>query len=987
MGMKCLISSPNILSKFIYMNIFCAVYAKLFYTRSRFGVLTIILSLCILEVTAQPLRFDKLSISDGLSSNSVYSIFQDSEGVLWFGTLDGLNRYDGYSVTVYKHNNLKNNSISNNRVTMIYEDQQHQLWLYDEFSSTLINYVSTKDEFSTYHLDKTIGSELGPLDTVYEDKNNVLQIRSRGGYRLRYNRANNIFEFSKGDSTKTGWHKKKEWEKLLTAFNQHLLSSRSAFNSSTITISRIFRDSNNRYWIGTRYDGLYTAVEQNGEFHFFSHLHTTEKFKTVSSEDIFDIYEDQSNVVWIGTKNNGLYRYSPHKYKFRYIEEVQLNTGAFQLGTIRAIAQDANKNIWIGTNERGLLKIDVGKGASKLFTNNATDPHSIGHNFIRSLWVDPEQNLWVGHYKGFSRYRESSGDFTQYYPKGVSNKDARIYDFKKGKDKSVWMAGWDLILNFNPNTNQSKIISRSDSTELDFSSENIRDLELDDQQQLWIAVGEKGMALFDKTKKSFNMFRYEPENANGLPSDNIFDVFEDSYKNIWLATADGLCLFNLPEMTFQTYTVNDGLPSNFVYGMMEDSNRRLWLSTTKGIARFDLSTKTFKNYDSGDGLPSNEFSENAFYQNPEGAMFFGGINGVTIFHPDSVPDNTTPPKVAITSMRFASESTEEPNIKHGILKNEEFTLAPEQRSISFEFIAFHYVNPLKMKYAYMLEGFDNTWTYRDANVRFANYTNLEPGTYYFKVKAANSDGVWSKEYAKVKFTITEPFYYTWWFISTTMLAIVVSSILFYRKRIAFVRKQQSMKAIQLESELNFLKSQVNPHFLFNTLNNIYALCQVNSKNAAPMVGKISEMMRYMIYDCNSDFVPIQKEIEYMQNYIDLNQLKSNRRLNAFLHIQGNPEGLKIAPLLLINFLENSFKHGDINLNGYGYIRAELIIKEKALSLKIQNSFREKSISDNNHGIGLENVKHRLTLLYPNRHSLRITKNNRIFEIELNLQLN
>ncbi|HTJ52078.1 MAG TPA: two-component regulator propeller domain-containing protein [Cyclobacteriaceae bacterium] len=939
-----------------------------------------------------------MSIADGLSSNSVYTIFQDSYGVLWFGTIDGLNRYDGYSITVYRHNNLKKSSLSNNRVTLIYEDRQRQLWLYDEFSSTLIRYISAKDEFKTYYLDKVVNNDLETLDSIYEDKSGTLFVQSNTGFNLRYDKEKDRFEALKRDSIPgtaiVDWTKKKEWQKLLTAFNQYLLNSGSTFNTKNIVVNKIFRDSENRYWIATRLDGLYSVTEKNGSFQFTSHLHTSEKFELINSDDIYDIYEDQSNVVWIGTKNNGLYRYSRYKYKFEHIEDIQLSDRTFHLGTLRAITQDADKNIWVGTNDRGLLRIDATKRTGRLFTIDPENIKSVGHRFIRSLWIDSDQNLWIGHYKGFSKYRKSSEDFTQYFPQTDNDEEARVYDFKSGKNNSIWMAGWDLILNFTPGKNQYKMISKSKSPELDFSNENIRDLELDNNQELWIAVGEKGMSLYDKSKKQFSTFHYTPDNSNTLPSNNIFDVFKDSYHNIWLSTADGLCLFNPLKMTFKTYTVNEGLPSNLVYGMMEDKNGNLWFSTTKGIGRLDPSNKTFRNYDISDGLQSNEFSENAFYQNDESTMFFGGINGLTIFHPDSVPDNPNPPKVSITNIRFFDkphsevELFDESDIKQKLLNQEEIIITPEYRSISFEFVALHYVNPQKNKYAYMLEGFDETWTYRDANVRFANYTNLEPGSYYFKVKAANSDGVWSKEYTQLKLTIKPPFYATWWFISMSVFIIIVAGIFAYRKRIAMVRKQQSMKSIQLESELNFLKSQVNPHFLFNTLNNIYALCQVNSKNAAPMVGKISEMMRYMIYDCNADLVPLQKEIEYLQNYIDLNQLKSNRKLNASMHIEGNTEGLKIAPLLLINFLENSFKHGDINLNGDGFIRTELIVNNLELFLTIENSFRETHPSSNNQkGIGLENVKHRLSLLYPKRHSLRINKNNRIFEIELKLQLN
>jgi len=195
-----------------------------------------------------------------------------------------------------------------------------------------------------------------------------------------------------------------------------------------------------------------------------------------------------------------------------------------------------------------------------------------------------------------------------------------------------------------------------------------------------------------------------------------------------------------------------------------------------------------------------------------------------------------------------------------------------------------------------------------------------------------------------------------------------------------------LKKVNLQSQFESLKSQVNPHFLFNTLNNIYSLCQVNSVNAAPMVGKISEMMRYMIYDCNAQLVPLQKEIEYLRNYIDLNQLKSSRKLNVILTIEGNVHALKVAPLLLINFLENGFKHGDVNLNDRGFINVSIIIHDTEAIFTMTNSYRELQQSGFHKGIGLENVKHRLALLYPKKHRLKINKNNGVFSVELTLEL-
>jgi ligand-binding sensor domain-containing protein len=956
-------------------------------------LLTIVmLHLFSATIRGQQIRFDQMSIEEGLSSNSIYTIFQDSYGVIWVGTLDGLNRYDGYEIKVFKHDNLKKRSLSNNRTTQIYEDRRHQLWLYDEFSSIMTRYIRDKDEFSSYYLDKIVGADLRTLDSLYENDEGKLCIRSIDGYYLQFNEGEDNFEFIKSDTIRMlAWQRENKWTRLLKAFNRYLVNSKSTFDSNTIGIRKIIKDSQGRCWIATRYDGLYSAIENN-EFEFVSHRHTTEKDKYINSEDIHDIYEDRSSVVWIGTKNSGLYRYSRHKYKFDQISDLQSSSGALHLGTLRAITQDARKNIWIGTNDQGLIRIDPSGKTGKLYKPRPGDPTSVGHRFIRALWTDEKQNVWIGHYNGFSRYRPDTDNFVQYFPRSESKEEIRVYDFKKGEGNKIWMAGWDVILRFDRETKQYDIISRSDSRELKFSNDNIRDLELDDEGQLEMAVGEKGISLYDKVKNQFITVRYIPSSAKGLPSNNIFDVFKDGQGNVWLATADGLCHLDPERLTCETFTTNEGLPSNLVYGILEDKKGNLWFSTTKGISKFDVLHNVFRNYSVSDGLQSNEFTENAFYQNGDGVMFFGGINGLNFFHPDSVVDNPYTPQVAITRLKVFDQPLSEvavfseTDLNEKLKDQKTIVLTPDQRSVSFEFVAYHYVNPQKNRYAFMLEGFDESWTYRDANVRFANYTNLEPGKYVFRIRASNSDGIWSDD-TRLIIVIEQPFYTSQWFVITGTILLTTLGVFLYRWRIATVKRQQSKKSIQLESELNFLKSQVNPHFLFNTLNNIYALCQVNSRNAAPMVGKISEMMRYMIYDCTSDLVPLQKELDYLNNYIDLNQLKSNRKLNASIEVIGNPDGLKIAPLLLINFLENSFKHGDLNQNGDGFIKVRLAIQGLGLSFSVSNSFRDSPTAKREQtGIGLDNVKHRLSLLYPGRYSLRIDKNNSIFEVELELRL-
>lgn len=953
-----------------------------------------VLLLCLhaQSLRAQTLQFDHLSIPEGLSSNSIYTIFQDRRGVLWFGTLDGLDRYDGYGMRIFERNIEDSTTIPINRVTFIFEDNLQRLWLYDEFTSTLVRY--DQNAFRSYSLDSIASGVLAMISNAFETSGGELYFVAGSRTVIRYNPEKDSFNLVRGVAADTLLlPAAPDWSTLLKALDHYLVRTKSNFTAETLSIKKIIRDSGGRYWIATKYDGLYSATGQRGNFEFISHKHTLDKLHKIEAEEINDIYEDASNVVWIGTKNHGLYRYTPYKYKFNRIDQVDVGGEKHPIGTVRAICQDEDNTLWVGTNEQGLLRIEPSFEKGDQYLPQPGNKFSLGSRFIRSLRLDKNNDLWIGYYGGFSQFRRKSNDFRQHVPSIESDEEIRVYDFQQADDNVMWIAGWDVILKYYQREDRYDFIARSRKDTHDFENENIRELVLDDEGELWIAGGEKGLSIYNKVRGRFENIHHDPHRAKGLPTNNIFDIHKDTHSNIWLATTDGLCLFDVKTRTCTTYTTNDGLPSNMIFGILEDKRGFLWLSTTKGLSRFDPLRKIARNYDVSDGLQSNEFTENAFYKNKNGTLFFGGINGVNYFNPDYVPDNENPPKLAITQIKVYDKplkevaTLEEPEIQRRIADAGEIVLRADQRSVSFEFVAYHYVQPMKNMYAFMLEGFDNGWTYRNANARFANYTNLESGTYYFLLKASNSDGVWTTEPLRVKIVIEPPFYTTAWFIILCILVISTASIWAYRSRIATLKHQQSMKSIQLESELNFLKSQVNPHFLFNTLNNIYSLCQVNSSNAAPMVGKVSEMMRYMIYDCNVRFVPLQKEIEYLQNYIGLNQLKTNKKLNVTFHVEGSTAGLKIAPLLLINFLENSFKHGDIHANGDGFITVEIAAYGTDMTLLIANSFKTKPVNKHiRRGIGIENVEHRLNLLYPDKYSLRIEKNNGIFEVELKLEL-
>jgi signal transduction histidine kinase/CheY-like chemotaxis protein len=306
--------------------------------------------------------------------------------------------------------------------------------------------------------------------------------------------------------------------------------------------------------------------------------------------------------------------------------------------------------------------------------------------------------------------------------------------------------------------------------------------------------------LLDRETKKYLVYQHNDKQPNSLSHNKIFTVFEDSKGRIWVGTASGLNLFNKKAKTFSVLYEKDGLPSDIIYGIKEDERGNLWLSTGNGICKFNPQNHTFRRFDVSDGLQSNEFKINAHLKLRNGNILFGGVHGFNLFNPDAIKENKHLPTIVFTDFEILNKSVSI-NETHSPLQNaiwytKEITLSHEQTFFSFEFAALNYNLPGKNQYAYMLEGFDKDWNYMGTQ-RKATYTNMDPGTYYFRVKASNNNGYWNEQGAAIKVIITPPFWSTAWFRVLAFLFVSGSLGGYYSLRMRNVRKQKA----QLEKQV------------------------------------------------------------------------------------------------------------------------------------------------------------------------------------------
>jgi len=428
--------------------------------------------------------------------------------------------------------------------------------------------------------------------------------------------------------------------------------------------------------------------------------------------------------------------------------------------------------MWYGTFEMGLCNVNFGANTSHNFIKELIGRQSKGiANCAWTLCPTSGNRLWIGLLQG-----------------GI-----KIYDLNKS----------EFVDDLNTSPEFRKFISM-----------RIQMLFQDSKGRMWIGTENFGLLCYFPDTKKYTHFSVVDGDSTSLRSLNIKTVFEDRQKNIWIGLQRGglAKLIDLENKKFHTYTLQDGLPNNNVKDIVEDKQGNLWLGTEKGISCFHVKERFFRNFDMQDGLQGSNFHSNSNYLAPDGYMYFGGIDGFNLFHPEKLHFNKLPPKVLITDFKVFDQSLA-PNKKlNGKLYTQkaiqymrEIELRHSDDVFSIEFAALDYLSPHKNKYAYRLEGFNNKWIYVDAEHRSVSYTNLNPGTYTFHVIASNGDGVWSKEGARLTIVINPPFFLTWWFRILAVCSILGLFLAIYLWRTRSIRLRNKQLKDEVESQTKRLR--------------------------------------------------------------------------------------------------------------------------------------------------------------------------------------
>jgi len=744
---------------------------------------------------------NKKGDSTSISNNFIICIIEDKAGRIWVGTMDGLNIFDPNTekFTRFYHNERNKASLSNNKIWSLLADRYDRIWIGTDDGFNL--FVEKSKSFKTYHPDS--GNKYAmrgkSVNAIIEDGEclwlgnwgeglNKFDIKANKFYNFKQafpsteKSPNDIWTLCKGQNGQiwigTYWKGLYLFSAATGAFksyNSQATNNRSVFNLLNIGNNTLLVGGNENFWWVKTSTNAWTKVagiENNP--HGYS-------------------YRDRDGLIWISSKN-GLSKIDQKQNKFNYLpipEKQQEITGL--------LVHDST--LWLGTN-KGLIGYDFKTNTTTTLKHTA-DSKSLGSDQIRKIYRDDSGKMWVLTEFGFDEFDKKSRTFKHHYHHSalgsLFNEDVfrDMLEIEPGVYGLATDAGFKI---FDSKTGKFQhYFNRSDQPS-SISNNHLNCLLKDKDNNIWIGTAGGGLNRFDIRTGKFKTY-FSNDKIKGSISENIIQsLFLDSRGNIWICTPDGLNKYIKKTDSFVTYSKNDGFASNVFNNIVEDGNGNLWTTTEKGISTFNPSTNAVRNFDDADGTIVNS----AIFRDKDGGIYLAGDRGFEYFDPLKMKQNRQVPPVFISDFQIFNKSvdaTPDGPLKENLNNAKQITLSYTQSVFSIEFVALNYTLPEKNQYAYILEGFDNKWNFVGSQHK-ATYTNLDPGTYTFRVKAANNDGVWNKEGKTLTIIITPPWYKTWYaYVSYLfMMGFVIYGYVKYRENQAKLRYEIKLAHLQSEQE-------------------------------------------------------------------------------------------------------------------------------------------------------------------------------------------
>ena len=706
--------------------------------------------------TTEDIYFSHIGMEDGLSHSTIFAINQDKEGNLWFATYDGVNKYDGYNFTVYRHEYANPNSIASDITRCIAIDDSDQIWVGTREGLSFYN--RRKNSFSNYYYKKN-GINV-PINSIAPIKENWLMLGTAEGillfdikkecfindtlpslhllkptvlvrqgeyiyigaedgvytYTLSGGKLerlvsmpagirihailcqmfSRIWMATEGDGLFMYDAKTKELK------NYRYESEQSGLNSNYVRSLEL--DTENRLWVGT-YSGLNIYKEATDNFSSIKSSEIQEG--SLSQNSVRSIFKDSQGGMWLGTYWGGLNYYHPLCNRFQRIKHVPF-LNSLSNNVVSCIVEDNEHNLWIGTSDGGLNFYD---STSKLYKNYLFKSGSLDVPFkdIKTVYVDEEHDkVYVGAHAGGMMALQRKSGRVEYFNRQNSNLPSNnIYSIISDENGGLWVASLEHLLHFDIDKRNFTIVDK-DQNGRKLQQYN-RLLFRDSRRRIWVG-GEMGVSVYNQIGTDFlanTDFHIDPILQQAFV--NCF--YESTSGYIWIGTRSGLFAMKEGSKELLQYTTADGLPSNVIYGIMEDAYARLWISTNQGLSCLNPENGKFRNFTILDGLQGNQFNAGSYCRQDNGYMLFGGVNGITLFRPETLIDNPYAPKPVINKL-FVYNKEVLPNDETGILSEtveyaDHITLSSSQNSFAISFVVSNYIAGKHNTFAYKLEGYND----------------------------------------------------------------------------------------------------------------------------------------------------------------------------------------------------------------------------------------------------------------------------------------
>lgn len=967
-------------------------------------------------------RVQKIGVNQGLSQNSVYSIMQDRQGFLWFGTGDGLNRYDGKTFRIFRKNAEDSSSSSLPGSTInsrIVEDRYDLLWLNTDEGLVMLDLKKEKFFLKNVRINNNIAKSIYPIAV---DKHDLLWLLCPGYGLVSLSTRNGKFSFFPYGRIGSLTINSSFCGELVN--NQVWIASSVGllrFDLQNHLFSKVIPD-HQFMSIQLLKDGM-LAIGSANKFYRFDP--DTDALETIAFQqngnrkNIWRSFEELSgDILYVGSSGGGINKVNVHHAVTNKTTSI-LPDKMPDLGTdlINCFFSDRSGNLWIGTEGDGLYRIDMKPEKFMKFPDGNSKEENL---MVKSLYKDDRGDIWVGTYsKGLYIINPETKEVRKkYFTASGSSSPRPIYLIYKDSSQRVWMNSGNRV----GYVDQKKIrfIEYIDLKEPQgFQSNQLEALTITEvsRNHYWIGtnkgvyfikVNEKGKiskevlsvkdpfiggyayaigkgrdgSLYVGRVRSglWNLSLRGKQisvNYNIFPNWGFRDFsFSKKYDLIWMASEAGLICYYPRSRQYRLFGEKDGMSNHLVYGILAENDSSLWLSTNKGINHAVIKFGSegiirnirFTTYTSTYDLQSNEFNSGAFYLAEDGTMIFGGVNGINWFKPSSIVTNHFVPQTILTTFKV-NDQVFEKEIATNYLKK--VTLPYNENTLSFEFASLEFTNPDANRFAYRLKGFDKGWI-NSGTVNNVRYPRLPPGDYVFEVKSSNNDYVWNERPYQLRITIHPPFWKTWWFISL-LSVLVVAIIVIVTKVLAQRRLKIRISQLEHEQALHDERERIRGEIhddIGAGLTQITLLGESMRSNVEsrfrPRIEEISQTGRRLIssiseivWNMNPENNTLQQTLGYLRE--QLNKLLEHSGMNYEFYFPENlpPKKMTSRQQRNILLITKEIVHNSIKHSRASEVQVKIFYYKEVLSFEVKDDGVGMLTESGTYGNGLENIRKRV----------------------------